>query len=112
MTGNPNMDQAAFKKDIAKAASLVTAAQRLLSQGQVVDLGALEVHVAGLVESAKTLDEAAHSASRMLIVSLMNDIDTLHGEMIRQHTEMEHQLKSMSQTNRAAVAYGSTQKRR
>ena len=106
------MDQATFKKDIAKAASLVTAAQRLLAQGQVIDLGALEGHVAGLVESAKTLNEADHSAIRMLIVSLMNDIDTLHQEMTCQHAEMEQQLKSMSQTNRAAVAYGYMQKRR
>ena len=106
------MDQASFKQDIAKAASLVEAAQRLLSQGQVIDLGALEVHVAGLAESAKTLSEADHSASRMLIVSLMDDIDTLHGEMTRQHAEMEQQLKSISQTNRAAAAYGYMQKQR
>lgn len=95
-----------FKHDLQKAMSLVSTAKRMLRDGRLVDLSALEGHVRKLCEDAAALDAEDRATVKPNMLALMDELDRLHRKLADQHADLQKQLRGLAQTNRAMAAYG------
>ncbi len=96
-----------FTNKAERVSSLVSAARRLLDEGQVVELSALTGHVEELcryINDNPTEDSGSHKES---LKTIMENLDELENKMAEKHKEFTRQFE-LSTRARAMKAYGKT----
>ena len=93
------------KSDLDEARSAVGAAETLLGQGQVVDLGGLETHVEGLCNDIGALQPDERVELKPDLVSLIDSLNRLAVSIETRNREIGQQLKGTADRQRAASAY-------
>jgi len=94
-----------LKLDLQNVASIILAARGLVAEGQAVNLTPLETEVRRLCDALGTLTPAENMPLRPMMVSLIDDLDKLAGDISRRHSELKSQLESLNSGSRAATAY-------
>jgi len=79
-------DPAPICEEIDKAASLIATAARLLAQGAMIDLAALEPKVRQICEAVAGLDPGEGRALRPGLEALIEDLDRLAALVERHHS--------------------------
>jgi len=75
-------------QEAEKVASVIAAARRLLGQGKMVDLSALEGKVRALCADVEEAWPAADSPVRKALDAILADIGHLGDELVAQHQKM------------------------
>ncbi|WP_339780080.1 hypothetical protein [uncultured Thalassospira sp.] len=94
-----------FKQDLKRILSLVSASQRFLEEGKVVELGALETRVADLCKNAQNLDPQERQEAAPFLAALQSDLNLLEEGMRTEHASLQRQLKGLNNSNQAVNAY-------
>ncbi|MFN4281250.1 MAG: hypothetical protein ACK4NA_01280 [Alphaproteobacteria bacterium] len=94
-----------LKLDLQNVASIIGTARALVAEGQPVNLAPLENEVRRLCETILALPGADNVPLRPMMVSLIDDLDKLAGDIRRRHADLKSQLESLSSGSRAAAAY-------
>ncbi len=93
-----------ISEDIEKVESLITTAQRLLGEGRMVDLGAMEDRVRELTEMFRDADAEVAKPLRPNIEKLIDSLATLESELEVRRRELKNGLEQMKR-EKAGSAY-------
>ncbi|MCC9624102.1 hypothetical protein LPB41_20675 [Thalassospira sp. MA62] len=94
-----------FKKDLKRVLSLIRTSQRYLEDGKVIDLSALEARISDLCEQARTMPPEQRADVAPLLASLTDELGDLEGKMQREYSDIQRQLRGISNTTQATNAY-------
>ena len=95
------------KAGITEAGSAVQAARTLLSQGSLIDLSGLEVFVQDLCGSVEELPENQGGVLKPDLIKLIDDLNGLADVITAERDSVAGEMKTLSDSKRAASAYGS-----
>jgi hypothetical protein len=94
-----------LKLDLQNVASIILAARGLVAEGQTVNLTPLETEVRRLCDEISAIPAAENMPLRPMMVSLIDDLDKLAGDISRRHDQLKSQLESLNSGSRVATAY-------
>ncbi|OSQ44046.1 hypothetical protein [Thalassospira alkalitolerans] len=94
-----------FKKDLKRVLSLITASQRFLDEGKVVELNALETKISALCVQARAMNPEQRRNVAPLLAALTDDLGRLETTMNKEYSELQRQLRGLSNTTQATNAY-------
>lgn len=94
------------KAGITEAGSAVQAARTLLSQGSLIDLSGLEIFVQDLCGSVEQLSGNQGSALKPDLIKLIDDLNGLADIIMAERDSVAGEMKTLSDSKRAASAYG------
>ena len=97
-----------FAGKAERVASLITAARRLLDEGQVVELNALTGHVTDLCRYVETCQPDDTESVRTSIEALIRSFEELEVDMVKKHHEVTRDLTETARL-RANKAYGTVE---
>lgn len=88
-TATPRQD---IEDDIAKVVSLVETAHRLLGEGRMVDLSALEDKVRGLCQAIKEAPQGTVAGLAERVAGVIADLDRLAAGLTEHHKQLSQRL--------------------
>mgnify|MGYP000020207897 CR=1 FL=1 len=94
-----------FKKDLKRVLSLIRTGQRYLDDGKVVELSALEHRIADLCEQARAMGPEQRSDIAPLLAALGDELGQLETNMQKEYSDIQRQLRGISNTAQATNAY-------
>lgn len=102
----------AVQAELDEASTAIGAAHTLLEQGTVVDLSGLETHVERACGALGHLDMPERMLLKPKLIMLMDSLNTLTGELTRQHAELAETLQNLGNRQQALSAYAPTKPRK
>lgn len=94
-----------FKKDLKRVLSLIRTGQRYLDDGKVVELSALESRIADLCDQARAMPPEQRRDAAPLLAALSDELGQLEANMQQEHSDIQRQLRGISNTTQATNAY-------
>jgi hypothetical protein len=94
------------KAGLTEAGSAVQAARALLNQGSLIDLSGLEVFVKDLCGSVEELPADQGGAIKSDLIKLIDDLNGLADVITAERDSVASEMKTLSDSKRAASAYG------
>lgn len=110
-TATPAPTPDTIRAALDEAATAVSAAQTLLRQGSIVDLRGLEDHVGAACSSIAGLPRSGRDQLKPTLLSLIDSLNTLTGELTDQHAEISSTLQGVGNRRKALSAYRPPSKR-
>ncbi len=107
--GTPKQADAIIHEELEKAASLISGARRLMSEGRSVDLTALEERVRTIAATVQAAPGEVQDIYKEHLSVLVDIIDALQTDLENQHKALEDGMKSIKQRE-AHGAYGGKNK--
>ena len=92
------------KTEVRKVASLVGGARRLLAEGKIVELSALEGKVKAMCEALKHAPPEVAKGLEKPVGAIIEDLDRLQADLTAQHRSLAERLEN-DERQRAAKAY-------
>ena len=107
MTDNapPKQADEVIHEELEKAASLISGARRLMSEGRSVDLSALEERVRTIAAAVQAAPGDVQDTYKEHLSVLVDILDALQTDLESQHKALEDGMKSIKQRE-AHGAYG------
>jgi len=101
-----------MRDEITRIGDIVVAARDLISDGQLINLNPLENEMSRICGEIETLNADQAAPLKPALLSLIDDLDQLAGEMRQRQNEFEHELREISSHTNATRAYnGSSRKK-
>lgn len=94
-----------FKKDLKRVLSLIRTGQRYLDDGKVVELSALENRIADLCDQARAMGTEQRREVAPLLAALTDELGQFETNMQQEHSDIQRQLRGISNTTQATNAY-------
>jgi two-component sensor histidine kinase len=94
-----------FKNDLKRVLSLIRTGERYLEDGKVVDLAALEGRIADLCEQARTMPPEQRQDVAPLLAALTEELGQFETKMQQEYSDIQRQLRGISNTAQATNAY-------
>ncbi|WP_430472881.1 hypothetical protein ACQ0MK_12440 [Thalassospira lucentensis] len=94
-----------FKKDLKRVLSLIRTGQRYLDDGKVVELSALETRIADLCNQARAMGAEQRREVAPLLAALTEELGQFETNMQQEHSDIQRQLRGISNTTQATNAY-------
>lgn len=94
-----------FKKDLKRVLSLITASQRFVDDGKVVELNTLETKISDLCVQARAMNGEQRREVAPLLAALTDDLARLETTMHKEYSELQRQLRGLSNNAQATNAY-------
>lgn len=94
-----------LRQDLHNVGSIVSAARSLIQTGQMVNLEPLEREVQRLCDQIIALPGIENAPLRPMMMSLIDELNKLAGEMRGHHAQLQEQLRELTARERATAAY-------
>jgi len=94
----------AIRLELEKAASLITGARRLLTEGRSIDLSAVEERVRAVTQAIAAAPPETASPFKEHLTVLVEILDTLQADLEGQHQALSNGMKTIKHRE-AAGAY-------
>lgn len=94
-----------LRQDLQNVGSIISAARDLIKKGQAINLEPLEHEVERLCDDIIKLPGAENAPLRPIMMSLIDELNKLAGEMRGHHTQLQEQLHELTARERATSAY-------
>ncbi len=107
--GGEKLSVAAIQAELLKIESLISTAVRLLDEGRVVELSALQERTKRICDAALALPKAEAAPLIPAMEALLSGLDALTANLSRRFGDIPN-LSSMTGADSATSAYGQTLK--
>lgn len=103
----PTEAEARIREELEKAASLISGARRLMTEGRTVELGALEERMRAVSQAVRAAPDDVAQGYKEHLNALMEALDALEADLENQHQALETGLQSIRRRE-AQGAYAAT----
>lgn len=103
----PTDAESRIREELEKAASLISGARRLMTEGRTVELGALEERMRAVSHAVRAAPDAVAQNYKEHLNALMEALDALEADLESQHQSLETGLQSIRRRE-AQGAYAAT----
>lgn len=97
---------------IEQCQARLNAARHAMDNGMIVQLDGLQTAIAEIQSAAQSAPANARDNLRQKLIGLLDDVERLEAEMVRERDNAANELKKMSVGTQAAAAYGASNKPR
>jgi len=92
-------------EDVRQLSAMVDAARAVVSAGDLVDLTGLDVRVAHVLDSLKTLPQADRMTVRPVLIALIDAVSAMESAIVEKRDAIARDLGDVAARRRAAAAY-------
>lgn len=92
-------------QELARINDVVAAARDLVADGQLINVAPLEGEIGRICGGLGSLTGAEAEKVKAVLLSLMDELDRLAGEMRTRQDEYERELRALATHRKAAHAY-------
>lgn len=101
-----------MRDELTRIGDIVIAARDLIADGQLINLNPLENEVSRICGEIECLNADQAAPLKPVLLSLIDDLDRLAGEMRQRQNEFEQELREVSTHANAARAYGGASRKK